>query len=371
MIQAWDAIPWQPQRLFTPARPWPFLNPKAGARLVFTDSARTAIFHALTGLGLNPPGKVLVPAYHCGSEVSPIEAAGFEPVFYRVGEDLSFSVDDLEEVVTPRTKAVHLTHFFGFPGPAPEVAEWAASRKIALIEDCAHGLFSSRGETPLGSFGQAAVFSLPKSLALYSGGVLRLAEGTPEYRPKMEPPSLTLSLFRLKRMLGPRVKLKLGRMPNLANTAPPKPTEPPFGEVGYDPREGRLCAGWWARRTLSTSNWQGLVQRRRANYRALVEGLADLDGGPVRVIKRDLEAGVCPWMLPLRVKDPFGARVGLRGRGIGAVAIWAYYYPGYDPARFPEATALKSSVLGLPVHQGIGPEEIGLILDGVRAEVGS
>ena len=67
-----------------------------------------------------------------------------------------------------------LIHYLGFPGPVQEVRALCQRRGLALIEDCAHALFSRLGDRSLGTFGDLAIFSPWKSLPLPDGGLLRV-----------------------------------------------------------------------------------------------------------------------------------------------------------------------------------------------------
>src|SRR3990172_1212533 len=133
--------------------------------------ARNAIWHTAKMLGLDR-GEVLVPSYHHGVEVEALIDAGAQVKFYRIGEKLEVDFLDVEMKIGPRTTALYLTHFAGFPGPVREMKKLAEKHALPLIEDCALSLFSMDGDVPLGITGDAAVFCLYKLLPVPNGGAL-------------------------------------------------------------------------------------------------------------------------------------------------------------------------------------------------------
>src|SRR5436190_1005797 len=106
--------------------------------------ARNAIWHTVKMLGLDR-GEVLVPSYHHGVEVEALIDAGAQVKFYRIGEKLEVDLQDVERKIRPRTTALYLTHFAGFPGPSREMKKLAEKYALPMIEDCALSLFSMDG----------------------------------------------------------------------------------------------------------------------------------------------------------------------------------------------------------------------------------
>jgi CelD/BcsL family acetyltransferase involved in cellulose biosynthesis len=58
---------------------------------------------------------------------------------------------------------------------------------------------------------------------------------------------------------------------------------------------------------------------------------------------------------------------GLAGSGIHALDFWSVPHPTLPVERFPRAQALRSSVVGLPVHQELSADDVARIADAVRA----
>jgi dTDP-4-amino-4,6-dideoxygalactose transaminase len=102
-------------------------------------------------------------------------------------------------------------------------------------------------------------------------------------------------------------------------------------------------------------------ERRRANFRALQEGLGDLVPEPFR----HLLQGASPFLFPIEAGDKPALVRRLRARGIRAVNLWSVPHPSLPAERFPGAGRLRARVVGLPVHQELRPTD----LDRLRHEV--
>jgi hypothetical protein len=127
----------------------------------FTPSGRSALDTILRGLLLEPADEVLITNTSGQTYVSPCVTC------------IVFNHCQPSRVLTERTRAIVAIHEFGYPHPQlDELFRAARERGIPLIEDCAHSLDSTVDETPLGSFGDFAIFSLPKVLPVRSGGIV-------------------------------------------------------------------------------------------------------------------------------------------------------------------------------------------------------
>lgn len=87
----------------------------------------------------------------------------------------AFNYASISRRIEPATRVVLLVHEFGYAHPQLErLACELAERNIVLIEDCAHvrGLTLPCGRS-VGSFGDYALFSLPKVSPVSAGGLLR------------------------------------------------------------------------------------------------------------------------------------------------------------------------------------------------------
>jgi dTDP-4-amino-4,6-dideoxygalactose transaminase len=129
------------------------------AQLVANGTAALEIAGAALGIGAGD--EVVCPTLTFVASASAFRTAGARVVFANsLGEDdLTLDPADVAERMTPRTKAIVVVHYAGFPARMEDLARLARDRQVALVEDCAHALFSRyRGRT-LGTFGEAGCFS--------------------------------------------------------------------------------------------------------------------------------------------------------------------------------------------------------------------
>ena len=96
------------------------------------------------------------------------------PVFADV-DPATFNVTPatLARAITPKTVAVVPTHLWGLPCDMDGIVELARKHKLAVIEDCAHALGATYRERPVGTIGDASLFSFQtlKPLNTYGGGM--------------------------------------------------------------------------------------------------------------------------------------------------------------------------------------------------------
>jgi len=80
----------------------------------------------------------------------------------------------VEEKVTDRTRAIVPVHYAGVGCDMEAIGEIARGRRIAIVEDNAHGLFGSRAGRALGSWGDLAALSFheTKNFSCGEGGAL-------------------------------------------------------------------------------------------------------------------------------------------------------------------------------------------------------
>ncbi len=350
--------------------------PLPAGRVLQTHLARVGIEFVCRFWGLGAGDEVLVPAYHCGSEVDALVAAGLHVRLYRVDEHAQADWDDCRSRVTARTKLVYAIHYFGWPQPLTAMKAWCAERGLRLLEDCALALFSRAGRGPIGGCGDAAVFSLPKTLPVPDGGLLVLRRDDRGVSTRLGPASLRRTTRRmlplvknalLRRSAGLRrayTALRPATTERVANEACSAAYPDMPATYYFDPRLRDRGMSALAARLAAQCRPADVVERRRENYSRLVRQLP-ADAG-IRPLWPELPEGVCPLVLPLIVKERNEWCRGLWQRGAAAVPWWAGYHRSLDWSEFPEAVHLKNNLLTLPIHHQLDSADIDAIADVVH-----
>ncbi|HET9158621.1 MAG TPA: DegT/DnrJ/EryC1/StrS family aminotransferase [Myxococcaceae bacterium] len=316
-------------------------HPFSADAVTWTHLGRGALQLAARVLRLESR-EVLVPAYHQGVEIDALLAAGAHPAFYPVGTRWTVDLDDLEKRIGPRTACVVVTHFAGFPGPVRQLRGLADRRGLMLIEDCAQALLSVDGDRPLGTTGDAAVFSLRRSLPVPHGGAL-VFNGRRGYQlpPLARPPTAATLRALWKRFRGRWLPARFGTGRGETRR---RTRRDPLG-LGVSPLVDRIARAHEPPR---------IVERRRRNFFHLLGALRN--AAPPLVA--ELSPGVCPLFYPLWVPDRDEVLARLRAENVEAGEGWPSFHPRCDGAEFPDAARLRQHVVELPCHQDLGPAQV-------------
>jgi perosamine synthetase len=300
---------------------------------VAVSSGTAALYLALRALGVERNDQVVLPAYTFPATANVVELVGARPVFADVDRE-SYNLDpqQLQRLITKRTKAILPVHLFGNPADMSAIMAIARAHKLAVIEDAAGALGAVYAGKKCGTIGSCGCFSFHprKIITTAEGGMLvtdnaRIAEKA-----------------RMLRNHGCR--LRGGRMN--------------FIEAGFNLRmnelqavvglsqvdclgrlikERNVLAGWYKKYLASsgdvdfqnvaaesTSVWQALVIRLRSiGAQAVIQSLRN----------RQVEATVGTYAVPL-------------------LEFYSKKY-GLCKASFPNAALLYKRVVALPFYNGL------------------
>ncbi len=152
-----------------------FAEAASGGEAVSFAAGRMAFYAVLRALGVGMDHEVLLTGFTCAVMSNAVWRVGATARYADISEDtLGTSVTDVARKISPRTRAIVVQHTFGLPCDIAALAELARSRGIPLIEDCALTLGSTLDGQPVGSWGDAAIFSTDHSKPLNTmiGGLL-------------------------------------------------------------------------------------------------------------------------------------------------------------------------------------------------------
>ncbi|MFE4986612.1 MULTISPECIES: DegT/DnrJ/EryC1/StrS family aminotransferase [unclassified Streptomyces] len=147
-----------------------------GRECLYVPSCRFGLYLALRHW-CRPGGKVLMSPVNDDVIFFVVLAAGLRPVQAPLDpRDGSIDTAAVPESVWRDLSAVLTTNLYGNPDPVPELRGHCDRLGIPLIEDAAHAIGSTAGGRPVGTYGEASVFSLSKHTGAKTGGFLTLAD---------------------------------------------------------------------------------------------------------------------------------------------------------------------------------------------------
>ena len=240
------------------------------------SSANLVALSALTSSTLkNPlrPGDEVITAA-CGfpTTVNPIIQNNLVPVFLDVHVP-TYNVDpaQLEEAISEKTRAIMIAHTLGNPFDLDAVTQLAEKHDLWLVEDCCDALGSTYRGRKVGTFGDVATVSFYPAhhITMGEGGAVITNRGVTK---------VALESFRdwgracwcepgEENTCGKRFGWQLGELP--------------FGydhkyiytHVGYNLKATDMQA---AVGVAQLEKLPGFVEARKRNFRALYDGLSDL-----------------------------------------------------------------------------------------------
>ena len=148
-------------------------------KFLLVTSCTHALEMAAILLGIGPGDEVIVPAFTFVSTANAFVLRGARPVFCDIRPDtLNLDEAKLEELITPRTRAIVPVHYAGVGCEMDAILEIAGRHGVAVVEDNAHGLFGKYRDRWLGSFGCLATqsFHETKNITCGEGGALLINE---------------------------------------------------------------------------------------------------------------------------------------------------------------------------------------------------
>jgi dTDP-4-amino-4,6-dideoxygalactose transaminase len=156
-------------------------------KALLTTSCTDALEMTALLLAVGPGDEVIMPSFTFVSTANAFVLRGAHPVFADIRPDtLNIDERQLEQLITPRTKAIVVVHYAGVGCEMDAIRDIADRHGLTIVEDNAHGLFGAYKGQPLGSFGSLATqsFHETKNITCGEGGALLIND--PQYIEKAE-----------------------------------------------------------------------------------------------------------------------------------------------------------------------------------------
>jgi perosamine synthetase len=142
-----------------------------GSNYVLTFNSGTSALHAvLLAYGIGQGDEVIVPSFTFIATANTPLFVGARPVFADI-EETTYGLDpkSVRQKITPRTKAIIPVHYGGCPCRITELKEIAEEHNLLLIEDAAESFGAKWNDKKVGTFGNAAMFSLCQTKVFTTG----------------------------------------------------------------------------------------------------------------------------------------------------------------------------------------------------------
>lgn len=331
-----------------------------GAPHAVAVSSCTAALHlAYLYLGVGDGDEVLVPAQSHTATAHAVEYCGARPVFVDSEERTgNMDLEQLEGLVTERTKAISVVHYLGMPVDMERVMAIAERHGLFVVEDCALAIGTYFNGIHAGLHGDVGCFSFypVKHMTTGEGGMVITRHEDVAHRIGM------LRAFGIDRNVPAERKV-----PGMYDVQ----------LLGFNYRLNELGAALGLAQLRRVT---GFIQQRKENYLLLTKGLQGIGG--IQLLQashgRFQSSYYCHSMILKEPLQEYRVQIMnlLKEKGIGT----SIYYPepiphmsyyrnkyGYGPETYPVAARISRNSIALPVGPHLDADDITYMLDSIRA----
>jgi dTDP-4-amino-4,6-dideoxygalactose transaminase len=325
------------------------------------SSCMAALHLTYWQLGIGAGDEVIVPAQTHVATAHAVEVVGAKAVFVDcLPETGNMDPNQIEALITPRTRAIGLVHFLGIPCEMDAIMDVANRHGLKVIEDCALAVGARYRGTHVGLIGDAGCFSFypVKHMTTGDGGMFisRHADFAEQVK--------KARAFGVDRSFAERSIPGMYDVPTLG--------------VNYRMSDINAALG-----RVQLKRIGEILGLRERHFRSLQSQLGDLPN--LRILdSQNPEAPNSYYCLSVVLRGSLAGRrteviERLRGMGVGT----SVYYPqpvprmtyyrekyGYDPAAFPNATEISDESIALPVGPHLSDEDVDYIAAAVTRVVG-
>lgn len=137
-------------------------------------SGTTALHSALLANGVGPGDEVITTPFTFIATIDAIMYVGARPVFVDIDEEtFNMDLEQVESVITPRTKAILPVHLYGYMCDMDRLQTLADKHGLKIIEDACQAHMATYKGKRAGSFGTGAFsFYATKNMMCGEGGMV-------------------------------------------------------------------------------------------------------------------------------------------------------------------------------------------------------
>ena len=138
------------------------------------SSGTTALHLTLVALGIKEGDEVIVPDITFAATINAVLYCQATPVICEINSKTwCIDIDSINELISPRTKAIIPVHLYGIPCEMEKLIHIAKDKDIFVIEDCAEAIGSKINKKRVGTYGDCSTFSFygNKTITTGEGGM--------------------------------------------------------------------------------------------------------------------------------------------------------------------------------------------------------
>jgi perosamine synthetase len=318
----------------------------ANATYAVAVSNGTAGLHlCMVAAGINPDDEVITTPFSFVASANCVLYERAKPVFVDIDSaTLNIDPDKIEKAITSHTRAIIPVHIFGQPADMDPILEIADRHHLLVIEDACEAIGAEYKGRRVGALGKAGVFAFYPNKQATAGEGAVLVTNDEEWA----------ALFRSLRNQG-RDQFDEWLM---------------HSRLGYNYRLSELNA---AVGMVQLKRIEGLLRGRERVAKEYSQQLRKIGG--VSPLPMALTTTRMSWFIyPVRFSENINrdrVLALLADRGIpsrpyfGPIHLQPFYRKrfGYELGDFPVSEKAGNSILALPFHTDMKPEEVALVCD--------
>jgi len=142
---------------------------------IAVSSGTAALEVAMKSLNLKNGAHVIIPTFSIISTALCVIKLGLKPILVDVNlSTWNMECDQIIKKITKKTKAIIITHIYGFPVDMNNILKIAKKKNIKIIEDSAEMIGQTYNNRKCGSFGDISTFSFyaNKHITTGEGGMI-------------------------------------------------------------------------------------------------------------------------------------------------------------------------------------------------------
>ena len=299
-----------------------------------TNSGTSALHTALASVGIRKGDEVITPTFSFISTASCVLMQGAKPVFCDIDQKtFNINPEEIEKMITDRTKAVIVVHLYGQPCDMRHVMDICEDHDLALIEDACQAHGAEYKGKKVGSFGVGCFSFYPtKNMTTGEGGVITTNDD---------------KVAKMARMIRDH-----GQKERYLHSM-----------LGYNYRMTDIAAAIG----LAQLKRLDRLNEQRINNAMYYNGKLSNESIQKPFIAENVKHVFHQYTIRVKERDRFIAYLKAKGVGYGI-----YYqipihkqpmFSDYNKLTLPEAEHACKEVVSIPVHPALSKEELGYVAE--------